>query len=64
MDKAITHEPHVEGSYFRRTYQSDYTHGFNNPVGWVRFFCKAKKRNPTRMCHQMLGYVIALRLII
>jgi len=33
-------------------------------VGWVRFFCKAKKRNPTRMCHQMLGYVIALRLII
>jgi len=26
MDKAITHEPHLEGGYFRRTYQSDYTH--------------------------------------
>jgi len=34
MDKAITHEPHVEGSYFRRTYQSDYTHGFNIGIGY------------------------------
>ncbi len=25
LDNATTHEPHVEGGYFRRTYQSDYT---------------------------------------
>jgi len=33
-------------------------------VGRVRFFCAAKKRNPTKVyLKEMSGYVIALRLI-